>query len=321
MSESDRNDDTSYFSINKYGRDRGVKNDSLVDLTDSYANYGKYFISFQHIATGKTVFFKAFVTDYSEAFTANWTPTPVYGRTDPIQSYGGTQRNITLAFDVPAASVGEAYENMGRISKLVQMLYPTYIQNEENTGKIIGQAPLVRVKMMNLITNEREIAESDEFGGWGDHGTHIGASGKDASLSPQEKLAKYKTSPLPENGVLAAIGNINYKSDLTKIQVFEKTANTVLPQSVTVNMGFAVIHEETIGWDATSKMALAESFPHKATLSNAIGMQTINSDATYADIQIRLEDEEENQAEADIKEAQKNQFMVKLGAGIFGRKK
>ncbi len=306
MSDSDRNDDTNYFSINKYGRDRGVKNDTLVDLTDAYANYGKFVISFQHIATGKTVFFKAFITDYSEAFTANWTPTPVYGRTDPIQTYSGTSRNVSLAFDVPASSVGEAYENMARISKLVQMLYPTYIENEESTGKIIGQAPLVRVKMMNLLTNERDITSTEE---------------SSEPASPQEKLQNYKTSPLPENGVLAAIGNINYKSDLTKIQVFEKAPNTILPQSVGVSLSFAVIHEETIGWDASTKLPLAESFPHKATLSAATDMQKLNSNATYSDIQVRLEQEEQNQAESDIREAQKNQFMMKLKGGLFGSKK
>ena len=313
MSESDRNDDTNYFSVNKYGRDRGLKNDTLVDLTDAYANYGKFVISFQHIATGKTVFFKAFITDYSEAFTAQWTATPVYGRTDPIQNYGGTTRNVTLAFDVPAASVGEAYENMARISKLVQMLYPTYIENEEATGKIIGQAPLVRVKMMNLLTNERDIEPTEEFQGWGN-------DSKTDSASPQEKLQNYRTSPLPENGVIAAIGNINYKSDLTKIQVFEKAPNTILPQSVGVSLGFAVIHEETIGWDASTKLPLAESFPHKATLSIATDMQKLNSDASYSDIQVRLEQEEQNQAESDIREAQKNQFMMRLKGGLFGSK-
>jgi hypothetical protein len=314
MSESDRNDDTNYFSVNKYGRDKGVKNNSLVDLTDAYANYGKFVISFQHLATGKTVFFKAFITDYSEAFQASWTATPVYGRTDPIQTYSGTTRNVTLAFDVPAASVGEAYENMARISKLVQMLYPTYIENEEATGKIVGQAPLVRVKMMNLLTNERD-RELNPDQVWFNEET-----GKDPSPSPQQLLENYRTSPLPENGVLAAINNINYKSDLTKIQVFEKAPNTILPQSVGVAMGFAVIHEETIGWDASTKLPLAEAFPHKATLSSATDMQALNSDASYSDIQVRIEEEEQNQAKADIREAQKNQFMMRLKGGIFGSK-
>ena len=318
MSESDKNDDTNYFSVNKYGRDKGLKNDTLVDLTDNYANYGKFVISFQHLATGKTVFFKAFVTDYSEAFTASWQGTPVYGRTDPIQTYSGTARNISLAFDVPAASVGEAYENMARISKLVQMLYPTYIQNEEGTGKIIGQAPLVRVKMMNLITNER-VSDVGGAGTIEDIEQMIEATTGNAS--PQKLLENYRTSPLPDNGVLAAIGNINYKSDLTKIQVFEKAPNTILPQSVAVTMGFAVIHEETLGWDATTKLPLAESFPHKAILSTGADMQKLNADATYADIEVRRQQEEQNQAEADIREAQKNQFKMRLKGGLFGSKK
>ena len=310
MSKSDGSDDTNYFSVSKYGRDKGVKNDTLVDLTDAYANYGKFVISFQHLATGKTVFFKAFVTDYSEAFEASWTGTSVYGRTDPIQAYGGTTRRVTLAFDVPASSVGEAYENLGRISKLVQMLYPTYIQNEEATGKIIGQAPLVRVKMMNMITKERsgdtQQAEAD-----------LASAGLGAAepMSPHQSLQNYKTSPLPENGVLAAIGNINYKSDLSKIQVFEKAPNTILPQSTAVSLGFTVIHEETIGWDANTGLALAESFPHKATLAQVSDSEKLDNDASHADITIRMSTEEQNQAAEDIKQAQKNQFMASLGGG------
>ena len=324
MSESDKNDDTNYFSVNKYGRDKGLKNDTLVDLTDNYANYGKFVISFQHLATGKTVFFKAFVTDYSEAFTASWQGTPVYGRTDPIQTYSGTARNITLAFDVPAASVGEAYENMARISKLVQMLYPTYIQNEEGTGKIIGQAPLVRVKMMNLITNERtdsQFQSGTEIDAGLMHHEEKAIMSNTNTKNPVELLESYKTSPLPDNGVLAAIGNINYKSDLTKIQVFENAPNTILPQSVAVTMGFAVIHEETIGWDASTKLPLAESFPHKAILSTGADMQSLNAEATYPEIEVRRQQEEQNQAETDIREAQKNQFKMRLKGGLFGSKK
>tara|TARA_B100001094_G_C18195926_1_gene810943 strand:- start:7095 stop:8042 length:948 start_codon:yes stop_codon:yes gene_type:complete len=310
MSKSDDGDDTNYFGVSKYGRDRGVVQDTYVDMTDAYANYGQYVISFQHLATQRTVFFKAFIKDYSEAFNASWTPTSVYGRTDPIQTYTGTTRKVTLAFDVPAASMGEAYENMGRVSKLVQMLYPTYIPNEESTGKIIGQAPLVRVKMMNLLTNERTI---NELGGdtveeqLQNHERHLGL------LSPRETLEAYRTSPLPENGVLAAIGNINYKSDFSKIQIFEKAPNTVLPQSVSVSLSFDVIHEETIGWDSTSKQPLARSFPHKVTLSSGGDMTQVGNDQRPADIETRIAQEERNQASDDQRLAQSDAFFDLLG--------
>jgi len=315
MSKSDDSDDTNYFGTSKYGRDKGIVQDTFVDMTDAYANYGQYVISFQHLPTKRTVFFKAFVKDYSESFSANWTPTAVYGRTDPIQTYAGTTRKVSLAFDVPASSVGEAYENMGRVSKLVQMLYPTYIENEEASGKIIGQSPLVRVKMMNLLTNERSVddmsaAIAESFNATLDV-TKKALRAVDlhaGQLSPAETLEAYRTSPLPENGVLAAIGSISYRSDLSKIQIFEKAPNTVLPQSVTVNLSFDVIHEETIGWDASSKHPLAKSFPHKVVLSNNSDMQ-VGNDQRPSDIDTRIIKEEMNQAVEDLNAAQKHSFI------------
>jgi hypothetical protein len=307
MSKSDDTDDTNYFSVSKYGRDKGIVQDTYVDMTDAYANYGQYVISFQHLATKRTVFFKAFVKDYSEAFNASWTPTSVYGRTDPIQTYTGTTRKVTLAFDVPAASVGEAYENMGRVSKLVQMLYPTYIPNDESTGRIIGQAPLVRVKMMNLLTRERTYQDIG-----------VGATVTEQEQvierslgmsSPQDTIEAYRTSPLPENGVLAAIGNVSYKSDLSKIQIFEKGPNTVLPQSVTVSLSFDVIHEETIGWDSNSKYPLARSAPHKITMSDADNMKQVGNNQSPADIETRMAQEERNQASDDQRVAQSDAFF------------
>ena len=315
LSKNDRSDDTNYFGVRKYGRDRDMRNDALVDMSDAYANFGQYIISFQHVATGKSVNFKAFVTEYNETFNSSWTPTTVYGRTDPIQAYTGTARSISLSFDVPASSVGEAYENLGRVSKLVQMLYPTYIPNEEATGMIIGQAPLVRVKMMNLITNERAVIKQDES-------TWNTQDGYHNTPSPEKVLDDYQTSPLPENGVLSAIGNITYRSDLSKIQIFEKAPNTVLPQSINVSMGFAVIHEETIGWDASTNEPLAASFPHKAYLATPPDkMQNVDSDQKPKEIDLRIAEERANQARIDSEQALKNQFLDKLtGALVFGGK-
>jgi hypothetical protein len=315
LRKTDRSDDTNYFGVRKYGRDKNMRNDALVDMSDAYANFGQYMLSFQHVATGKTVNFKAFVTEYNETFNSSWTPTSVYGRTDPIQSYTGTTRSISLSFDVPASSVGEAYENLGRVSKLVQMLYPTYIPNEEATGMIIGQAPLVRVKMMNLITNERATSAGTD-----DNGYNIFAMTTLDPPKPAKVLADYQTSPLPENGVLSAIGNLSYRSDLSKIQIFEKAPNTILPQSINVSMGFTVIHEETVGWDASSGESLSNSFPHKAFLAKPpVNMENVSSDQKPKEIDLRIAEERANQARIDNDQAQKNKFMDKLtGALIFG---
>jgi len=314
MGKYDKNkDDTNYFSNLKYGRDEGVAQDVYVDTSDAYANYKQYVISFLHVPSNSTVFFKAYVTEYNETFNCSWNPTEVYGRTDPIQSYRGTKRSVSLSFDVPAASVGEAYENLGRISRLVQMLYPTYAQNEIGNGQIIGQAPLVRVKMMNFLTKERRAGAYSDYSfeqtGWGNEYD---------DLSPAQRLAEYKTAPDPENGVLAAIGNITYRSDLSKIQMFEKAANTVLPQSLSVSLSFDVIHEETVGWDPSGN-PLDSSFPHKIELSSAPGLQKIGNDQNPADISTRVAQERENQAIEDMKAAQKNRFLERLGINALGR--
>ena len=314
--KSDPTDDTNYFSSLKYGRDKGVGQDVHVDLSDAYANFQHYTISFEHMATKKTVHFKAFVSDYSEAFTCAWSPTAVYGRTDPIQNYAGTTRRINLAFHVPASSVGEAYENMGRISKLVQMLYPTYTQDTMGEGLIIGQAPLVRVKMMNLITKERagqidpsmdkrEIKKQENL-----------ASGE---ASPSETLANYRTAPSPSLGVIAAIGSINYRSDLSKIQIFEKAPNTVLPQSLTVTLTFDVVHEETLGWDASTGESLSKSFPHKIVLSNAADLPAVTSDQNSQDVLARIAAENSNQAREDQERARKNRFIDSLALKGMGK--
>ena len=314
--KSDPNDDTNYFSSLKYGRDKGVGQDVHVDVSDAYANFQHYTISFEHVGTQKTVHFKAFVKDYSENFNCNWTATPVYGRTDPIQNYSGTSRRINLTFDVPASSVGEAYENMGRISKLVQMLYPTYTNSTMGDGLIIGQSPLVRIKMMNMITKERAGVVDPSMSKREAKKQQDIASGE---ISPAEALANYKTAPSPSLGVIAAIGSINYRSDLSKIQIFEKGPNTVLPQSLTVTLSFDVIHEETLGWDASTGESLSKSFPHKIILSNAPDLPTVISDQSHQDVLTRMATESTNQAREDQKRAAKNRFIDSLAMKGMGK--
>ena len=115
-------------------------------------------MSFQNIRNQKDVNFKAFITAFNESFTPNFNPTEVFGRTDPIYQYKNTTRTITLAWKIPAASEGEAYENLGKVQELIAMLYPSYT-NTPN-ALTLSKAPLVRLKVMNLI---QSTAKSDEF--------------------------------------------------------------------------------------------------------------------------------------------------------------
>ena len=294
----DKTDDSNFFWQTKYGRDTRY-NEQLVDITDAYANELKMVISFQHIPTGKTVFFKGFITDYSENFINGWKGETVFGRTDPIYRYGGTERKIKLSFDVPAASESEAYENMGRIQRLVQFQYPSYFQ----TGQMffpeytIGQSPLVRIKALNLIQQS-------------DPGVDFGDSDPGLTLGQTNEKKKifddYISSPLPEGGLLAAINSLNYNIEISKAAMFEKAANTVLPQVYKVTVDFAVIHERTNGWDDEGEF-LNKNLPYGATMY-VNSEKTMAADASYAK---RIQFERDNQAAADIAKS-------KFG-GAFGK--
>ena len=122
------------------------------DPTDALAAQGKLII-FTHIATGKSLGFKAFLKEFTDNYNAQWNPTRVYGRMDPINVYSGTERKITIAWDIPAASVYDAYKNMQRISELLRMMYPVYTSPVATGNRSLKASPLMRIKFMNLATD------------------------------------------------------------------------------------------------------------------------------------------------------------------------
>ena len=148
------------FDVRKYNA-TGSQDNALVDGSDSLANQRDQVISFQNIRNEESVFFKAFITAFSDTYSPNFNSVEVFGRTDPIQQYKGTSRSITLAFKVPAASESEAFENLGRAGKLIQMLYPSYASF--SNALTLSEAPLVRLKVMNLLSKKpAEAPESSE---------------------------------------------------------------------------------------------------------------------------------------------------------------
>ena len=99
------------------------------------------------VPTQQTLFFPAFLTDFSQTFDATWNTEDVFGRMDPIATYQGTKRTMSLGFDLPAGSLQEAKDNLRGCSRLVRMVYPVY--NDD----VLAKPPLVRIKFANLITD------------------------------------------------------------------------------------------------------------------------------------------------------------------------
>ena len=230
----------SEFNLRKY------KNEDydLVDGTEYLSNVKEQVISFRFEPTGEDVYFKAFITTFNDSFTPSYSTTQVFGRTDPIHIFQNTTRQISLAFDVPAASEGEAYENLGRVQKLIGMLYPGYASIDN--ALTLAEAPLVRIKVMNLLSSPKAF----EGARTNDEGVDNIEVLKDGGLLGfNDYYTAYNSTSSPDMGSLGVITSFNVVHNIENPQhgVFEKGPNTILPKNISVNLSFTPFHEQTIG--------------------------------------------------------------------------
>ena len=124
-------------------------NNGAYDGSNRMANAGQV-ISFYSFTRDDEVSFKPFLKSFRDSYKSNWERKAVYGRPDPIQTYQNTQRTISLTWEVVAGSTQEAISNLNRVSRLTQMLYPSY---GGQRADLIKKAPVLRVKFLNLITD------------------------------------------------------------------------------------------------------------------------------------------------------------------------
>lgn len=218
----------------------------MQDPSDAYANSG-FVISFYHLISNTTLKFKAYITNFNESYNSDFAAEPVFGRADPIYAFRSTTRQIALTFKVPASSTGEAYENLAKAQKLVQFLYPAYV--DETNALSIAQTPLTRLKIMNLV------------------GNMAGENLPDAGQSFSTIYSSYGPSSEAEKGLLGAIQNVtvmhNVEND--EIGVFEIANGTILPKMIEIQLNFAPIHEHSIGWKEDGTFT-EPAFPYAASL-------------------------------------------------------
>ena len=230
-------DETKPDAFNVFQHQTAASSGSYVRATDAMANRGQV-ITFYHVNSGQNMAFKAFLTTYTDTFRPEWTSEAVFGRADPIYMYKNTVRSITIAFKVPAATQGEAWENLQKVQKLTTFLYPNYSPvggtAESAPAQTISGAPLVRMGLMNIIRTTK-----DDTG----------------HLSPTDTGGIVPNTP--ETGLLGVIQNVTINHNLDNGSStgggFEQsqdgsTSTSILPKFIEVNLDFAVIHETHLGW-------------------------------------------------------------------------
>jgi hypothetical protein len=213
----------------------------------SYTNTAK--IAITSAITGYVVEFPAFLTDFSQTFDATWNSENVFGRMDPIATYQGTKRSISLGIDIPAGSLEEAQDNLKRCASLTTMVYPAY-----NNG-ILSKSPLVRIKFANLIVGKvttvdpgaaktAELSPADVAGARlaSTVGNVLGIGAFRTEFEAAE--VQGDATSLKRGGLLGWIGGLSWKPNL-EAGMFAMSGQ-FFPKVISMSFQFNVLHEETI---------------------------------------------------------------------------
>ena len=249
-------------------------------------------IAIKHLPTSKTVKFEGWVTEFSDTFNSSWSSTPVYGRMDPLATFEGTQRTITLGFDVVSDGIGSAVQNLQNINTFIEFLYPMYDSHLETENGGIGArrtrraqttlkaAPLLGVKWTNLFNaaDYRSFLYGYVNGGVSyapdmSEGGFILKKGRgepiDQQLSPEQAINIAKDYfDIEELGPSTA-------NNISQTKTIQVKKNSYVPKKVSLNFTFNVLHTHLVGWDERGifggRAGITSRFPNSNTSDAVIG--------------------------------------------------
>ena len=283
------------------------KSDTILTL-DSWAQQradewrNKRFFSIQigHIPTGNDVTFEGWVTSFSDAYTSQWTEENVYGRMDPLATFEGTRRVISLEFAVPNDSKLHAEYNMFLVNRLLKFMYPVYEKPARNVQNTLKAPPLLTLKWTNLISNADPSMPDGKLVGYINGGI---------TYSPDVADGGFIAGAIVKHGEKSADSN-------------EIAIRNYFPKTYSLGFAFSVLHTHLPGWapstsaDSAGKTTTSYLFGgnelvnerYPSVFANPLPEEVKNSRKAYLEEQkARREDSTfEDEADADEVEADEN---------------
>lgn len=235
---------------NKYGDPQGVE--------QTIYNKGDYKIQLRHLPSGKNVEFKAFLTQFEDQFTSDWNMEQVFGRLDPIRNYRGTQRIITLGWDVVANDLEEAIFNLNNCSLLLSMLYPSFDDDTPDNTATTEAGTKQRVAAQQNTTEPKKQAVPVNGNANRIQGAPLFRL-KFANLI-QSTNATGAPSTI-DDGLVGAIDGLTYSPDVDQ-GFFDPDPGILYPQTIRLSFGFYVTHDHALGWSNNKLRGNLASFPY-----------------------------------------------------------
>ena len=208
---------------------------------NGYAKNTGQTLEFYALHLDQSIEFDAFLNTFNQNFSSTWNEEAVYGRNDPLATFQGTTRKISVGWSIPAGTLANAKSNLQRCSALIQMMYPSYTANiitdtetregdaivitettttNDDNALLMSKSPLVRLKYANLISNSSLSGGSAKVGG---------LLGWMSSLS---------WNPVLDMGV------------------FEAGKGQVYPKVIELSVEFNVLHEHELGNKSNTKQMI-----------------------------------------------------------------
>ena len=101
-------------------------------------------ITIEHVPTGLMfVFPNTGLRVFNESYSSDWNEEQVFGKMDPIMSFKGTRRNISIEFITSDSGGVQSAE------QLATFLYPTY--GKTNNALSLKDPPLIRVLFKGFV--------------------------------------------------------------------------------------------------------------------------------------------------------------------------
>lgn len=192
------------------------------------------------------ILFDAYVTDMGQSFTSTWNTEDVFGRNDPIATFQGTKRTISLSFDVPAGKAEEAEKNLQKCSKLASFLYPGY------TGEYFASKNDISSMTTENIRSDGANSGAD---------ITLESSTKDSIHISRPPLIKIEFANLinamVSQGASIKQGLLGFVDSYTFSPVvdagFFGGSMTIYPRTISVSLTFTALHQTMLGFQKVLK--------------------------------------------------------------------
>ena len=123
---------------------------------------------FKDMRDSKYIFFRAFIEGLTENIQPNYNPTQYIGRSEPVYTYGQTERDINFTLKLFAQTKTELSSIYEKMNALTSLCYPQYFEDTFLTGEVDNnnnpikrsygnrmKPPLTKLRMGELYGNRR----------------------------------------------------------------------------------------------------------------------------------------------------------------------